>query len=301
MALTLTTLDTFQPGQEQEVLDLAEHLTDQEVREAAIADLLKLRSLVLTIEGSMSTEENLSAPVLKTLKKIVARDLIEKSQRSRAAGFDSEAVHVDPHAIQIKNRDYNRVIGEMKEHFGESKAAEPELPQQFLRAQAHLEEAIKQDKPQAMSKQDLGIFFAHADPQAIGAFTNNLSEKASGIKPSSTEDYSHDGAALLVAFQDLLQNRTYLEIRSDPWLTHLGSRTFMETFYTENQARFAKVAQSDVFKGLIDGALHTSVKGHDKSGLSFGLFGKSSRHNQEVLGKIDALTHTPTNLDKKKT
>jgi hypothetical protein len=41
MALTLTTLDTFQPGQEQEVLDLAEHLTDQEVREAAIADLPK--------------------------------------------------------------------------------------------------------------------------------------------------------------------------------------------------------------------------------------------------------------------
>ena len=98
----------------------------------------------------------------------------------------------------------------------------------------------------------------------------------------------------------------YSDIRSNPWLTNLGSRTFIESFFNENQARFTQVVTGEsiygrdrgkVFENLIDGALHTSIKGHEKSSFSFGMFAKDSHHDTTVLSKIEALIHPSSGIE----
>ena len=65
-----------------------------------------------------------------------------------------------------------------------------------------------------MSKENLGVFFAHARPEEVEKFANSLSNKVYGkaISRTSSEGYkhdnTHDGSAVFVAFQDLFQDKS---------------------------------------------------------------------------------------------
>jgi|GEM_PF-4097878 len=314
MPFTLNNLPESAIEKESELLALAAGLTRADIVKAQWSDLQKLQTLLLQIERELPSGENLPSEVISTMQGIVAEGLLKKSLESRAAPPDMPRAEVGTSSSDQLSANarvgYDAVVRELQGNLGE----ERKNPR-FDDAKSRLEDAVNNNNPKAMSKENLGVFFAHASPEEVEKFANSLSNKVYGkeISRTSSEGYKHDqthnGSAVFVAFQDLLRDQSYSDIRSNPWLTNLGSRTFIESFFNENQARFTQVVTGEsiygrdrgkVFENLIDGALHTSIKGHEKSSFSFGMFAKDSHHDTTALSKIEALIHPSSGIEKKK-
>ena len=286
MALELQGLHNIVEVEDEEVEALAIGLTASEIASADMEDLRKLKNLLIGIENNLAQGASLPGPIMKTMQGIVKREIAEQMvprdpSDTRISTVSSDSASTEPKAIRAHSMD---VINELREKFGEGpltekggahevvSATNSQVNEAWQSAVGRIQAAINNNTPNEMTKKDMGVFFAHANNDEVKAFIQAVSEKLG----ETTQD----------SLGGLLANRNYTDIRGNDWLTHLGSRTFIETFYNENTERFKVAVSEKPFADVVDGALHTSIQGHDKSSLSFGLFGKSASHDAETLGNI---------------
>ncbi|MBT4885409.1 MAG: hypothetical protein HON55_04575, partial [Legionellales bacterium] len=177
---------------------------------------------------------------------------------------------------------------------------------------SRIETAIKENNSSGLKKEDLAQLFGKGNPDDVMRVAVKIHQKANGLADPSA---SHKGSnakgddkvffALKLLLTDPNSNAGhisgYKDVRSNDWLTNLGSRKFLTGFHDGNKDRFTKVFQGKdidgrdrggLFIDLVEGCASTNKSGGSRLSF-FGAGRPSSSDENKAMEDIKNILDGP--------